>query len=136
MQNDVIPKIVKKQYDFHIRKPTYSERSPIDFSQAESVTDTTFGNDTDVNRIIARCKRTGEPLPDNGPGQYADCSNLQKDLSTLIDEAKSTLDEYAEQQAKESAKVARNAQTDAEKAKQYDELMKQKAESEQTPSGE
>jgi len=136
MLNDVIPKIVKKQFDFHIRKPTYSERSPIDFSEVESVTDTTFGNDTDVNRIIARCKRTGEPLPDNGPGQYADCTNLQKDLSTLIDEAKITLDEYTKQQAEESAKVARKSQTDAEKAKQYDELMKQQAESQQAPPGE
>lgn len=126
--NDVFPVIPEKEFEFQIRKPYSRTRSVISFEGVDSVTDDSFGNDTDVNKIIARCRRTGEELPDNGPGQFTDCTNLQKDLSVLINEAKQTLDEYAKQQAEQAAEVARKAASDAEKAQQFDELMKKQAE--------
>lgn len=132
----VIPEIKTPEFEFQIRKPYSRSRSSISFQGVESVTDRTFGNDTDVNKIIARCKRTGEPLPDVGPGQYTDCTNLQKDLSVLINEAKQTLDEYAKAQAEHTAEVARKAESDAAKAKQFDELMKKQAEIQKPPEAD
>lgn len=125
---DVFPEIPEQEFPFEIRKPYSRSRSTISFAGVMSVTDDTFGNDTDVNKIIARCKRTGEPLPDVGSGVFTDCTGLQKDLSQLINEAKQTLDEYAQQQAEQKAEVERKAQSDAEKAKQFDELIKKQAE--------
>lgn len=127
MITDVFPVIPEQDYEFQIRKPYTRTRSVLSFEGVDSVTDGSFGNDTDVNKIIARCRRTGEALPDVGPGQFTDCTNLQKDLAVLINEAKQTLDEYAANQAKQEAEVARKATSDAEKAKQFDELMKKEA---------
>lgn len=129
MINDVFPTIPEGETEFYIRKPYTRTRSPLSFAGVTSVTDQSFGNDTDVNKIIARCKRTGEELPETaGPGEYGDCTQLQKDLTLLIDEARNTLREYEQQQAERAAEVARKAASDADKAKQFDELMKKQAE--------
>lgn len=48
------------------------------------MTDTSHGNDTDVNKIIARFERTGIlPQPTQQPA-YADCTPFNRDLTELI----------------------------------------------------
>lgn len=126
--SDVFPKVPQKEYEFHIRKPYSRTRTPISFEGVQSVTDASYGNDTDVNKIIARCRRTGEALPDNGPGQYMDCTDLQEDLTVLIDKAKKTLVDYEAQIAKQKEQETKQLQENAEKARQFDELQKKQAE--------
>ena len=61
--------------------------------EGESMTDTSHGNDTDVNNIIARFDRTGQ-LPGNpGTGQYVDVSALNADLTELLEKQRSALKE-------------------------------------------
>lgn len=129
MINDVYPQIPERDRTFTIRKPYFRTRSVLSFEGVESVTDTSFGNDTDVNKIIARCKRTGEPLPQGEvQPQYSDCTNLQKDLTVLIDEAKRALDHYQQQERDQASEVARQQAENAQKAQQFDELQKKQAE--------
>ncbi|AXH73079.1 MAG: internal scaffolding protein [Microviridae sp.] len=52
-----------------------------------SMTDTSHGNDTDVNKIVARFERTGVlPQPTEEP-QYGDCTPFARDLTELLNEA-------------------------------------------------
>lgn len=52
-----------------------------------SMTDTSQGNDTNVNTIIARFDRTGVlPQPTQEP-LYADCVPFNRDLTELLNEA-------------------------------------------------
>lgn len=96
MQEQVIPtKQARPPFEertYKIRKPRERERwvSPI---TGESLTDTSHGNDTDINHIVARCTRTGlwPPVPDEAI--YADVSNLQKPLDQLMQEAREAIEE-------------------------------------------
>ena len=66
----------------------------------ESATDDSFGNDTDINRLVERFTRTGIMPTADRPAQYADVSGLQnKGLDELIQEANKTLAELQEAQA-------------------------------------
>lgn len=59
-------------------------------STCESCTDTSFGNDTDINNIVERFHRTGH-LPieaETRPAHYADVTELQEDLDVLIEKTK------------------------------------------------
>lgn len=79
-----------------IRKPWERDRQ-ITFNEMESKTDTSQGNSTDVNVIVERFARTGMLPPTTLPGgrepQFADVTGLQKDLTTLIEDGKSALDD-------------------------------------------
>lgn len=55
----------------------------------ESLTHQSHHDGCDVNQIMARYNRTGE-MPDGRPGQFADVSNLQGDLTTLVEKARET----------------------------------------------
>lgn len=55
----------------------------------ESMTHQSHHDGCDVNQIMARYSRTGE-MPPGRPGQFADVSNLQGDLTTLIEKARET----------------------------------------------
>lgn len=82
---------MKKAQAPRIRKPYEREAQPWPYHNTESVVDRSFGNDTDVNNIIARFKRTGH-LPEQGaPGQYADVTGLQRDLTELVEESREAL---------------------------------------------
>jgi len=62
----------------------------------ESRTDTSHGNDTDINNIIARFERTGYLPPATEQPQYGDCTELQQDLTTLHNKMHDTLNEFNE----------------------------------------
>ena len=83
-----------------VRKPYERERLQIS-TDKPSVVDTSHGNDTDVNNIVARFKRTGQmpPVPHPGApgsGQYADVTGLQKDLTELVEESREALEKAEE----------------------------------------
>lgn len=68
--------------------------------EGESQTDNSHGNDTDINKIIARFDRTGV-LPGNPgtEGQFADVSGLNEDLGILLEKSKSAMEQLAELEA-------------------------------------
>lgn len=96
----------------HIRKPFDRERSITQF-EGESKVDNSFGNDTNINHIIARFTRTGIlPTPTTEP-QYGDVTHLQKDLTQLIDEGRSAAARAREaiQQQQRDAKEKQSQET-------------------------
>lgn len=56
--------------------------------EGESATDTSMGNDTDINNIVARFDRTGILPSATTQPIYADVTALQGELTELINEAR------------------------------------------------
>lgn len=54
----------------------------------ESMTQQQHKDQTDVNAIVERFERTGSLPPNMGQGQFADVSELQGDLSDLINRSR------------------------------------------------
>lgn len=83
------------------------------FNDEPSMTDTSHGNDTDVNNIVARFARTGIMPPDHGHGQYLDVSGLQEDLTTILQRGKEALAELDElkRDAEQQAQTSENDDT-------------------------
>jgi len=100
----------------NIKKPLERVRVQIRYQgdQAQSVTDRSFGNDTDVNKIVARFARTGEFPGDSNQGQFADVTGLQGELTDLIGESREALEKYkAAEKAledKQAAQIVKNAE--------------------------
>lgn len=92
----------------------------------ESATDTSFGNDTNINRIIARFKRDGESIkpPEPGTLNYEDVTGLQGDLTETIQRAKDAQIELEKLQAKANQEAAAEAAADK---KLFQELKAEKA---------
>nr|QJB18929.1 MAG: internal scaffolding protein [Microvirus sp.] len=53
-----------------------------------SQADTSAGNDTDINNIMARFDRTGQLPPGYAEPRYEDCTPFNRDLTELINDAK------------------------------------------------
>ncbi len=87
-----------------VRQPLSRTRSITDMGENPMKTDTSQGNDTDVNRIVARFARTGT-LPNNTrEPQYGDVTELQGDLTELIqkgEDGKTKLRELKEHEKRE-----------------------------------
>lgn len=107
----------------YIKKPYERVRQTLE-TFGETRVDTSFGNDTDVNTIIARCTRTGEPLPGNpNQGQYVDVTGLQKDLTELVNESREALQKAEEMQKEYNAQAAaKEAEETAALKKRVQEL--------------
>jgi len=72
----------------YVRRPWERHRT-ITVVEGESKTDTSFGNETNINKIIARFSRTGIlPADQGGQPQYADVTHLQKDLTEIIEDGR------------------------------------------------
>lgn len=56
-----------------------------------SATDTSHGNETDINRIMERFDRDGILPPMQGEPVYMDVTDLQGDLTEMYNEAQETL---------------------------------------------
>ena len=80
----------------------------------ESMTDTSFGNDTNINRIIARFKRDPDAIPPQDPTNlhYEDVTGLQGDLTETIQRAKDAQKEINRLQQEAVKKAADEAQAD------------------------
>lgn len=68
-------------------KPRYSRTRYITHIPGDSKVDASQGNDTDINKVVERFTRTGE-LPPQNPGQYIDCTDLQGDLTEMLEKAR------------------------------------------------
>lgn len=106
-----------------IRKPWHRERVQHP-GGGESMTDRSFGNDTDVNNIVARFQRTGE-LPKPPPGAenpiYDDVTELQCDLTEMISktqETRETLQQYFAKQKEAKADQAKSDQEELARLRQ------------------
>ena len=90
----------------NLRKPSHRSRLTKPMGDNPMKTDTSLGNDTDVNRIVERFARTGS-LPENPSTtepQYGDITNLQGDLTELIEkgqQAKKSLQELKDNEKRE-----------------------------------
>lgn len=87
-----------------VRPPWCRERL-VTVIEGESATDRSHGNQTDVNAIVERFKRTGILPPPTKQGQYMDCTGLQGDLTELINksrEAIRSLEELQQQQLQQA----------------------------------
>lgn len=96
----------------------------------ESVTDTQFGNDTDINRIIARFKRDGVTIQPPEAQPYGDVSGLQEDLDVILQRGRDAADELEKLQ--EQARSAQEAQNRADQ----EELAKLRAQAAQPATEE
>ena len=104
-----------------IRKPWHRGRMPTDLGEQTLRVDASQGNDTDVNRIVARFARTGELPSPRGNPQYADVTALQGDLTEMIERGKLAAEELAQLEQKQRDEQETKAKNDAE------ELAKLKA---------
>jgi len=98
----------------HLKRPTgpyirmpFERHRTITVTEGDSQTDTSFGNETNINNIIARFSRTGI-LPGSGDKQpqYEDVTHLQVGLTQLINDgnaaqARTSAARQALQKAKE-----------------------------------
>ena len=88
--------------------PPYGRVRVITQTEGDSMTDASLGNDTNINKIIERCRRDRTELPQSTEQMlYADVTNYQRDLEHTIaagEAAKERLQEY--QEAAERKKAA------------------------------
>lgn len=88
-------------------------RLQVDLSGQTKRVDTSHGNDTDVNKIVARFARTGQ-LPTNPiEPQYADVTGLQGDLTEMIEKGKDAQKELTELENANQAKIKEQAEKNA-----------------------
>lgn len=107
-----------------IRKP-YERHSSVFKRQGESMTDRSHGNETDVNRIVARFTRTGELPPGKGPGQFADVTNLQGDLDSMIIKGRETAAELDNLSKEQKNKEKQQLKEKLQRLKELEERLDQ-----------
>ncbi len=96
-----------------VRHPYFRQRSPTNLEGQSLRTDQSQGNDTDVNNIVARFARTGE-IPPGKPGQYADVTGLQGDLTEMIERGKEAEKELHLHKHQKQTALVLQRQKDAE----------------------
>lgn len=99
-----------------VRKPYERVRQQITFP-GESKTDRSFGNDTDVNNIVARFARTGDIPQPLGNEQYCDVTGLQGDLTEMIENSRKAISELQEQEREFNQKEQKQNEENATKLK-------------------
>lgn len=110
-----------------IRKPFQRVRYQVDVSGAESVVDRSFGNDTDVNKIVARFTRDPDGMPEQGEQQYGDVTGIQGDLDKLIDRSRAAAAEYAQAEKELESRQAEIIAQNAKKAAELEKLLANQA---------
>jgi len=114
-----------------IRKPWERQRVVVDLADQQKQTDDSQGNDTDINNIVARFARTGVMPEPQTPGEYADVTALQGDLTEIIEKGKQAQAELAEakrkHEADQAAKIKENEETAEANAKRLAQLEAQLA---------
>lgn len=114
-----------------LRKPFHRTRSQLSFEGRESKTDTSFGNDTDVNNIVARFARTGQLPPPQGQPQYADVTGLQQDLTTIIQKGKDAQKELDKHQRENDKQKQKQNDENAKQAKEFKAFKAQQEQQQQ-----
>lgn len=103
--------------------------------EGDSMVDRQFGNDTNINKIIARFKRGNyEDMPEQGQQCFQDVSGMQKDLADIMTDGKKALNEFERLKAKHDREATRRfdeaekkerAEFEAWKANQRDNVDNQ-----------
>ena len=115
----------------YVRRPWERHRT-ITLVEGESKTDTSFGNETNINKIIARFSRTGILPADQGrEPQYADVTHLQKDLTEVIAEGRAA--EARVLAANRELQNAKQEQKEAEKKQLETRIKELEAQHQQPP---
>ena len=93
-----------------IRTP-YARSRVVTPVPGESQTDSSFGNDTDVNNIVERFARTGQFPGAVNPlePQYGDVTGLQQPLTELIERGRQAAEELKQAKANADADAAKEA---------------------------
>lgn len=107
-----------------IRKPWERERVYTDLGNNQSVTDRSGGNDTDVNKIVARFSRTGHLPPSNREPQYCDVTSLQGDLTDKLEAGRKAAEELRELQAKAKKEARERIKADREELEKFRQAQK------------
>ena len=92
--------------------------------EGESRTQATDGNETDVNKIMARFTRTGHMPLATKEAQYADVTELQSDMTEILERGRQAFKEW--ENLNNEARTRIKNQTEREKQPKI----------EQTPEGE
>ena len=93
------------------------KRVQLDLEGQKSRTDTSFGNDTDVNNIVARFARTGEMTHVNQQQpHYADVTAMQGDLTEIIEKGKNARKALTDIENANQAKLKAAAEENAKQA--------------------
>ena len=108
--------ILNKVNKVETSDPTYyrwNDRRRTISPVGESVTDTSFGNDTDINNIVERFARTGK-LPEGPSVQpvFEDVTALQGDLTGLLKRTEDARKELARLEAEQKQAAAEQAAKD------------------------
>lgn len=86
----------------------------------ESMTDDSFGNDTDINKIVERFARTGYlPEAPSVKPIYDDVTNVQEDLTALLAKTSDARKELENIQKQAQAAKIEQAKKDAEDLERY-----------------
>lgn len=103
-----------------ILKPWQRKRVIVNLEGQKLQVDTSMGNDTDVNNIVARFARTGQLPANPNPPQYADVSGLQGDLTEMLQRGKDAAAELERAQATQAELHQQRLKDDAEKLAKYE----------------
>lgn len=111
-----------------VRKPWERHRSITDLEGQELKTDQSLGNDTDINNIVARFKRDGYmPPPVNAP-VYDDVTNLQEDLTQLIEKGRAATIALQELHSEKAKAAEADLQSRMDKLKAFEDNKTQSEE--------
>lgn len=94
-------------------RPPYGRDRLVTETSGDSLTDATLGNDTNINKIIERCRRDRTPLPgEQAAPVYMDVSSMQADLEDIITRGDDAKAELAKLKAEQAAARERALQPD------------------------
>ena len=95
----------------------------LDLTGQEKKVDDSSGNDTDVNRIVERYQRTGKmPEGPSVPPVYMDVTDMQGDLTEIIEKGKEAQKTLTELKNADQAKVKQAAEDNVALQKRIQEL--------------
>ena len=121
----------------YIKKPWERHREHPDLGDNVSMTDKSAGNDTDVNKIVARFSRTGQLPEGQGQGQFADVTHLQGDLAEMLDRGKDAAKELEELRKKDELTKAEQAEKDRLELEEFRRKQKElELDNSDTPPGD
>ena len=116
-----------------LRHPRHTGNSPTSLEGQQLKTDQSQGNDTDVNKIVARFARTGELPPARGEPQYADVTGLQGDLTELLAKGESARKELQQLENEKAAQAASKQEADQAELQRLRQQVAEQQESSATP---
>lgn len=101
------------------------KRVTVDLTGQELRTDQSLGNDTNINNIVARFKRDGYLPPVETAPEYADVTDLQGDLTEIIEKGKAAQIALQELKGEEAKAAKKDLEERMDKLKKFEENQSQ-----------